>query len=249
MCNQKMNIDLLNSPEVVEILGTFIGDGWIESDKDAIYITGSPTEDKGYYDNYLAPLFSKYFTCVEPRSFPYWGVYGVVSYKKKVIDKAINLGFQVGPKSLVAEIPQEILNSKNKEVVKAILRGIFDTDGSFWCEKSRAKTSIEWKRKHNYHPELRITSCSKKLLEQCKLLLNKLNIESKVVQKSKKSIKCDRNINDSYALNVRKMSEIEKWFEIIGSNNPRHQTRYGVWKKLGHLPPNTTIEKRKNLLA
>ena len=242
------NTEWFNNPEVVEILGAFIGDGWIESDKDALYITGSPIEDKLYYDNYLAPLFSKYFINVKARHFPYWGVYGISTYKKRVINKAIDFGFYVGSKSKVVEIPPIVLYSNKKEVIKAVLRGIFDTDGSFWCERSRAKSSIEWKRTHNYHPEFRITSCSKNLLKQLKFLLDKLDIESKIVQKSIKGFKCNRNISNSYALNIRKIKEIEKWFKIIGTNNPRHKTRYTVWKKLGHLPPNTTIQERLILL-
>lgn len=244
--NQKIK-DLAN-PEMVEILGAFIGDGWIESDKDALYIAGNPTEDKDYYDNYLGPLFSKRFTEVKPRIFQYWKVYGIATYKKAVINKAINLGFQIGNKCLIAEIPKYILNHKNEEVIKAVLRGVFDADGSFWCERSRASTSTEWKRTHNYHPELRITSCSKRLLEQIQFLLYRLGIESKIVQKAVKGFKNNRNINNSYALNIRKKSEIEKWFKIIGTNNPRHQTRYSVWKKLGYLPPNTTINERIEIL-
>ena len=125
---------------------------------------------------------------------------------------------------------------------------MFDTDGSFWCDKSRAKTSTEWKRTYNYHPELSIVSCSKQLLEQSSYLLNKLGIESKVSLKQKAGIKCNRKINNSYRLRIRKIAEIEKWFDLIGSNNPRHQTRHAVWQKLGYLPPKTTIEERKKIL-
>lgn len=242
MNNQKIN------SEIAEILGAFIGDGWIESDKDALYITGHPIEDKNYYDNHLAPLFSKYFTLVRPKNFSYWGVYGIVTYKKAVISQAINLGFQTGPKSLVAEIPKSVLKSGDKKIIKAVLRGISDADGSFWCERSRAKTSTKWKQTHNYHPEFRITSCSKKLLEQIQSLLKQLDIDSKIVKKATKGFKHKRNINLSYALNIRRKSEIEQWFKIIGTNNPKHQTRYQVWKKLGYLPPNTTIKERMGLL-
>jgi intein/homing endonuclease len=175
-------------------------------------------------------------------------VYGIVTYKKEIINKATNLGFQIGKKCLIAEIPKHILNHKNKEIIKAVLRGIFDADGSFRCEKSRASTSTEWKRTHNYHPELRITSCSKKLLKQIQFLLEKLDIESKIVQKGIKGIKNNRNINDSFALNIRKIKEIEKWFKFIGTNNPRHKTRYDVWKKIGYLPPNNTIQERIKIL-
>ena len=116
----------LNNPDVVEVLGAFIGDGWIETDKDALYITGSPTEDKEYYDEFLAPLFSKYFAPVEPKSFPYWKVYGIVTYKKGIVKRALNLGFQAGHKSTIAKIPDEIVESEDIEVVKAVLRGMFD---------------------------------------------------------------------------------------------------------------------------
>ncbi len=239
----------VNSPEIAEIMGAFIGDGWIESDKNAIYITGSPTEDRSYYETYLAPLFSKNFTLVTPKNFKYWGVFGITSYKKEVIEKAINLGFQTGPKALIAEIPKEVLQAKNREVIVALIRGIFDTDGCFWCDKSRTKTSSEWKRTYNYQPQLGISSCSKTLLEQIQFLLNKLGIESKIRKKTKKGFKNGRNNQESYGLEVRKRDEIEKWFRIIGTKNPRHITRYEVWKKLGYLPPNTTIEERLNILS
>ena len=85
-------------------------------------------------------------------------------------------------------------------------------------------------------------------MEQIHVLLKRLDIESKIARKNKKGFKHNRNNNDSYALNIRKKIEIEKWFSIIGTNNPRHQTRYAVWKKLGHLPPRTTIKDRIKIL-
>ncbi len=92
--------NLLEDPLFVELLGAFIGDGWIEKRGTALYICGSPTEDKWYYDNFLAPLFSKYFSAVKPKSFPYWSVYGLVSYKSAIIKKALSLGFHAGEKGL-----------------------------------------------------------------------------------------------------------------------------------------------------
>lgn len=248
MNNQRMNKNSFNL-EIAEILGAFIGDGWIESDGDALYITGSPSEDKDYYDNHLSRLFSKYFTSVKPKLFDYWGVYGIVTYKKQVINKALTFGFQKGRKCLIAEIPHEVFHSENEEVIKAVLRGIFDTDGSFWCEKSNAKTSIEWKRTHNYIPQIGISSCSKKLLEQILFLLNKLGIYSKIIAKSKQGFKCGRNVHDSYSLGIRRIGDVEKWFQIIGTNNTRHQTRYDVWKKWGYLPSRTTIKERLIILS
>ena len=96
-----MHRALLKDPLFVELLAAFIGDGWIEKRGIAMYICGSPTEDKWHYDNFLAPLFSKYFASANPRLFPYWGVYGIVSYRGKVIEKALSLGFRAGDKAVL----------------------------------------------------------------------------------------------------------------------------------------------------
>jgi len=178
--NQKISVG------TAEILGAFIGDGWIETSLNGFYITGDRIEDKDYYDTFLAPLFSEEFSSITPKEFSYWKVYGIGCYRREIIRKCVDLGFQTGKKSLVAKIPDYVMNYNDNNVTKALLRGIFDADGSFWCERSRAKTSIIWKRKHHYHPEMQIGSCSKTLLEQIKILLEKLNIHSKIVMKAKK---------------------------------------------------------------
>lgn len=230
-----------------EILGAFIGDGWIESSKKGLYILGDINEDKEYYDKYLSRLFINEFGEVKLKLFKKWNVYGLISYKKEIINKAISLGFQPGKKCYSIKIPEIIMKSKIDYKI-SVIRGIFDTDGSFWCEKSRAKTSTSWKKTHNYHPEFNISSCSEKLLIQIKEILDELNIESKIVQKRSKGVKSSRIVNDSFALMIRKISEIEKWFKIVGTNNPRHITRYRVWKKLGFLPPYSTIKEKYEIL-
>lgn len=238
----------MNTSEVAEILGAFLGDGWIESRKKAAYILGDKKEDKPYYDNYLAPLFFKNFNYVKVKLFEKWNVYGIVIYRKKLIENLINLGFLIGKKCYNAIIPETFLNSKNEIVYSAIIRGLFDTDGCFWCEKSRAATSCEWKRTHHYHPELCITSCSLVLLLQVKEMLNFLNIDSYIAKKHSKGIKNNRNVNDAYILRIRKLEEINKWFKIIGTNNPKNKTKYEVWKKLGYLNTKTTLEERIKML-
>jgi len=134
-------------------------------------------------------------------------------------------------------------------VIKAILRGIFDTDGCFGCGKSRAKTSVEWKRTYHYIPQITITSCSRILLTQSLTLLDKLSIRAKIRPKNIKGFRSNRNVNNSYVLEVRRFNDVQKWFDIIGTNNPRHQTRYLVWRRYGFLPPRTNITQRKAILA
>ncbi len=237
------------NPEVAEILGAFIGDGWLESSLGAIYITGDKTEDKEYYDAFLGPLFSEHFSPVTPQQFPYWNVYGIGSSKKIAIEKCLSLGFQPGSKALVAKMPDFIMKTQNVEVKKAILRGIFDADGCIWFDRSRAKTSNEWKRKYHYIPIIEISSCSQNLLQQMKEILTTFGIESLIILKSKAGRKFNRNRHDSFSLKIRKIDHVKKWFSIIGSSNSRHQTRYAVWKKFGFLPPRTNINQRKQILA
>jgi len=232
-----------------EILGAFVGDGWIEKRGGALYIAGDPIEDRNYYDSFLGPSFSKVFGKVQIRNFYYWKVYGISCYKKEIINKCINYGFQVGSKSTVAILPEWVIKSDDINVKLAALRGIFDADGSFWCEKSRAKTSSGWKRTYHYHPEFKITSCSSNLLKQLKEILNKVGISSKVVLKNPSGRVRNRNVQACYALVIRKINHIKKYFKLIGSSNPRHQTRYAVWIKFGFLPPYTTIDQRIDILS
>jgi len=247
--NQKKHENIVMDSNLAELLGAFIGDGWIEQSRKGFYITGHLLEDKEYYDSFLGPLFSKYFHEVKPREFFYWHVYGISCYKKEVIEKCIALGFQTGLKALTAKMPQTVLDCSDLGVIKAILRGIFDTDGCFGCGKSRAKTSVEWKRTYHYIPQITITSCSRILLTQSLTLLDKLSIRAKIRPKNIKGFRSNRNVNNSYVLEVRRFNDVQKWFDIIGTNNPRHQTRYLVWRRYGFLPPRTNITQRKAILA
>ena len=167
----------LYNPEIAELLGNFIGDGWIESSKDALYIAGSQIEDKEHYDTFVAPTFSKYFINVIPRKFSYWQVYGIVSYKKKIVQKAINLGFQVGKKSHIAKIPNWIMESNNNGIILSVIRGIFDTDGCFNCKKAYGKYDKTWTKEHHCKPRIIFNLTSKTLVNQMCVLFSKINID------------------------------------------------------------------------
>ncbi|MBN2142849.1 hypothetical protein JW711_05980 [Candidatus Woesearchaeota archaeon] len=223
------------TPELAEILGAFIGDGWIQSNERSLYIAGNIIKDKEYY-GFLSHLISSNLVEVSPKVFLSWHVMGVAIHKKGLIGQLIGLGFQKGKKSLVAKIPAVIMNSSNMNLKVSVVRGIYDSDGTFYCDKSYAKTSTEWKRTHKYSPVVGITSCSKHLLLQITSILSELGIPSDLTQRNKKGTLSGRNVSDSYFLRVRKKGCVSKWFELIGSNNPRHYRKYDLWKKQGYLP-------------
>jgi hypothetical protein len=90
--------------------------------------------------------------------------------------------------------------------------------------------------------------CSKVLLDQIQETILKFGIDSKLRLGTKKGRVANRNVNDCYVLRIQKIEHVKKWFNIIGSSNPRHQTRYAVWQKFGFLPPRTNINQRKAIL-
>ena len=75
-----------------------------------------------------------------------------------------------------------------------------------------------------------------------------MGIESKVIFRKSTGFKNKRKNNGSFRLKLRKKEMIERFFKIINSNNPKHITRYCVWKNLGYLPPYTKLKQRKELL-
>jgi hypothetical protein len=218
-----------------ELLGAFIGDGWIQSNLKALYICGHPSKDQEYYDTRIAPLFSAHFADVRPRLFPYWGVYGVGCYNRLAIRRAVGLGFQTGKKSLCAEIPLSLLSEYDAPIHHAILRGLFDTDGCFWCEKSNAKTSTIWKRTHRYIPRIGISSCSHMLLLQCQKILYDSDIPCVVRHKNREGHYCNRKVHDSFLLLIEKRVNVILFFDTIKPRNPRHLIRFEQWKQIGYL--------------
>lgn len=43
-------------------------------------------------------------------------------------------------------------------------------------------------------------------------------------------------------------NRLEKWIKIIGFNNPKHLSKYLIWKKYGFCPPRNTLKDRIKIL-
>jgi hypothetical protein len=242
-----MKKQFLFNAKLAEICGAFLGDGWIQSRPLALYITGDLHEDRQYYDNFLGPLFSETMCPLLPQEFRYWQVYGIRCCDRRLIANCIGAGVVPGKKAYTVEIPDWIMNSENRKVWIGVLRGLFDTDGCFYCDLSRSSPDI-WRRKYHCRPEIHISSCSKQLLLQMQSLLSRLGINSKCTRKESAGFRFGRNCKASYHLRIRKLDQVIKWFDIIGSNNPRHVTKYSIWKKFGFVPPRTGFAARVAIL-
>jgi len=239
-------MDEIQKIRIAEICGAIIGDGWIQSNEQSFFLAGDLTEDKEYYDNYISKIISKELFPVEPREFPYWNVYGIGIYKREIVKKLLDWGLPKGKKVDTAKIPIWIINS-NEKIIFAFLRGFFDTDGCVFCQKDYTKYAKDFGKKYHSKIRLRISNISKKLMDDTFTLCKKVGLRC-LLRTTKGGFKNNRNNSDVYILEINELKSIYKWFNEIKPSNPKHTTKYLIWKKFNFCPPYTKINQRKDIL-
>ena len=238
-----------NKEKLAEICGAFIGDGWIESRGRSCYLAGNKTEDKEYYDEHMTQLFKEVLIETKPQLYPYWRVYGIGLHNVRLIQFLTNLGIPKGKKAHSAQIPQWILSSHDDAIKIAFLRGLFDTDGCLESKKCYGKYDTPFRKKYHCQPRIVFTSISEVLMIQVLNLLKELQFHPEKINLRKGGFMNNFNHEKSYRIRLNKLEEIKRWFDILYiSANPKHTTKYFLWKKFGFVPPRTTIEERRNIL-
>ena len=240
-------MEIKRNRNTAELVGLSFGDGGLtyrsESKRVKFQLRGHLTEDKEHYDNYVIPLFNK--EIMNPLFSRDVGIvfnkrinfYGI-SVESVNIERTLNyLGIPSGVKQ---ELPIPKWIKEDKDYLLAFLRGFFDTDGSLFCQRNY---SI---KNNKFHTQIRIyLSCTSKTLmyniyESLKLLGYKALIYSYKPSKKGK--------RDSYTVEICGGIQVNKWMKEIGSKNPKHLTKYSLWKTFGFCPPYTSLELRKKML-
>lgn len=200
--------------ELAELIGIIIGDGNIHHNKKTrkyyIEITGNKEKEINYF-NYISDLCNKIL-----------GKSGTIRicndaiririYSKKFVEFLIyelKMSYNQG-KAYKTKIPNIIL--ENKKFLPNCLRGIFDTDGTFFLANKGYRQD---------YPTLEISTCSENLAKQLEKTLNPEFRIKKRIQKNNKYILGRRFI---LALNGEK--ETQKWFNLIGSSNNYKLNKY-----------------------
>ena len=232
-----------------ELVGLSFGDGGLtyrkDTDRMRFQLCGSLRDDKEHYDKFVIPLFNKEVM------FPIFkrnvGIifnnrlrfYGISVESSKISEELSSLGIPKGVKEELF-IPEWI--KCNKTYLTRFLRGFLDTDGCVCCERNY---SI---KNNKLHTQIRIylVSTSKYLMEEICQSLKLLNI--KFIFHHNKVKANNKNNKDSYEVRICGGIQVNKWFNIIGSKNPKHETKYLIWKEFGFCPPNTALEDRKRIL-
>lgn len=189
---------------MAEFVGIVLGDGGI-SDKQ-VTITLNSRDDKEY-STFVIRLIKNLFG-VKPSLYhdsKYLAMDIVVSRTKLVKFCTERLGLKKGNKiKQQIDIPDWI--KKNKKFSIVCLRGLIDTDGSVFVHRYRVK------EKWYSYKKLSFTSYSKPLRRS--------------VYEIMKSNGLNPRLSKNRDVRLDSVEDIKKFFDIIGSSNPKHLKRY-----------------------
>ncbi len=240
------------SEQLAELVGIIIGDGHITIQKNKenakrkythyqIFVTGSLTEDMDYFHKTVNPLFFSNFNIkLNILKYEQNNYFNAVRDSKAIV-YYLNKLFEIPirKKSDIVQIPKAILNSSVKEKT-AFIRGVSDTDFCLTLKKGR-------KNLHTY-PAIKGKFRSPYLVQQLADMLKSLNFRLSVTDTTYYDKRFKKTLKGE-VIQILGEKNLEKWMSLIGFNNPRHYTKYLIWKKFGFCPPYTTLEQRKQILA
>jgi len=188
---------------LAELWGIMLGDGHlqkIQGYKLGVYgidIAGHSIDDKEYLVDFIKPLCEKLFA-IDSRIYQSKrsNCIHVIVDSRRIVDFFELNGFKAGNKiANKLGIPNWI--KENSNLLRACLRGLFDTDGSFYKLTNQNSYQINFCNKNQ------------RLLEEVNKSLLGLGVEvSKIMEKRR--------------MVITKKSEIKKFYKLIGFHNPKH---------------------------
>ncbi|OHA84416.1 MAG: hypothetical protein A2937_01625 [Candidatus Yonathbacteria bacterium RIFCSPLOWO2_01_FULL_47_33b] len=193
------------SSSLAEFVGVILGDGGLS--KRQVVITLHRYDDKAYSE-YVRQLIKKLFQ-VTP------GVYrnkksladNIVISRTELVQFCVNkLGLKIGSKvRQQIDIPLWVKERKSYRI--ACLRGLVDTDGCV------IKHRYSVKGKKYCYKKLSFTNSSVPLLRSVFEILSTLGMKPRVT-------------NNGKEVRLESQSDMERYFRLVGSNNPKHLNRW-----------------------
>jgi intein/homing endonuclease len=195
---EPINLSNLNEEKLSELLGILAGDGHLSKINYEVSVTCDIVRDDDYILNYVAPLFRDLFNVnAKIKRQPNGGAIRCVVNSKLLSEYLVKVfDIPLGKKKGKLHIPPQIF--KNKNLLKFYLRGLFDTDGSFYIR--RKKNMV-----------INIASRDVQHLDEVKRSFSKLGYTPSVGGKN---------------LFIYNQNQIIRFFNEIGSSNSKHQQKY-----------------------
>jgi len=208
------------SLELAEETGWHIGDGtmnfYINKGKlnGSYSLRGHIIDDVPHYNNIIKQTYKTLYGFEPPiRSMKSTGVYGFQVWSKDIVNfkhKILNLPLG---KKLNIKLPKILIKSKAHQI--ALIRGIYDTDGTLYLEP----------RTHRLYPRIHIPTISQILAKQLQKILLNLNFRTTVYTEPRKH----KGWNDLHIVSIRGDKMLNKWFKIIKPANPKHTNKYNFY--------------------
>ncbi len=192
------------SKDLAEFVGIMLGDGGMT--KHQIRITLHCIDDLEYsifVENLLKKLFDiipgkhRRSDCL---------VFNIEISRVMLVEFCTRkVGLKIGNKiKQKVDIPDWIIKNKNFRI--ACLRGLVDTDGCLIIHKYKSKG------KYYTYKKIGFTSRSKPLLDSVSIILSGLGIKNR--------------ISGDYDIRVEARRDVELYFKLVGTNNPKHLKRF-----------------------
>ena len=205
------------SIELAEEIGWHIGDGSMNYYKNRgklkgfYQLRGHIEDDKEHYEKRIKPIFRKLYDLnINLRYMPSTRVFGFQIWNNELVKFKKKFNLPLG-KKLKIKIPKELLSNSNLK--KAVIKGIFDTDGGIYLERKNNKL----------YPRLYITTISFELSKQLMNLFKELGFRAtEYSQLYNKKF----NRKRSYIITIRGVKMFHKFMKEISPNNPKHQEKY-----------------------
>jgi hypothetical protein len=212
--------------DLAEVIGAFIGDGCISEYNEGtrrrtvVLFTGNWKNDKEYYEEKIVPTIRqafgghrKIYHREDDNSLRY------VLCDKEIVKFFIALGLPVGIKGNRIRVPSEIL--ADDQLVRACIRGIFNTDGSVYRRYSKRYSG----HAHAYrnYAVIQFKMESRNAIRFLKTQLEQRGIK---VNRITKVLNCS-------VIRVTEQKSVHRFASEIGFTHPYHQARYSMITGMG----------------
>jgi len=202
---------------LAEFVGILLGDGHLGPTNYEISVTGDQITDEWYLKRHVSSLIESLFE-IRPHIYEQKNPNGIRCrfYSHQVFQFLIKIaGMQAGRKRYNKNvmIPPSFFN--DTKLLKACLRGLFDTDGGFY-------------RHHVHSATVEVCNRNVSLLDSVQNAFETFGFQ---VSRNQKGVELYRR------------DQIHQFFNEIGTYNPKHFIKYEIWKLTGVVPSNEEISR------
>jgi intein/homing endonuclease len=207
------------SEDLAYLCGIFAGDGSIgyrrKKNEYCLKVVGNPKDEKEFYHQIIGPKFKKVFGVYPKMKYhDSKTTYGFSVYSKSInnyLNKVI--GLPSGVKYPTLRIPE--IFCKEKKLVIAFIRGVFDTDG---C--------ISFKKGHKTYPNypvINLTSKSSVFIKQISKFLSDIGIKFSILYNyNQRDSRIERGFTTISRIDVHGHKNLQRWIDKIGFYSPKH---------------------------